>query len=464
MTDLLITMSSSGTFTLPDNAGRIEEYCAKRLKIKLNTDFLSTAIKYYTLSFEPYSLSRKIITENIYRDSDATEGIYFADGYIFCPIYDYIAVSPKVMVQVDAYETDDLGNVQSIIKSGIFTLEFAPSLTGEGMMLESVRPDAKFTENVRSSLSEILKTQPLDGENLKSLSVSGLKIKVLTIGTAHLQNGSVTASKIATGAVVNENIGDESVTSDKLAKSSVTESRILNGAVTTDKIQNLNVTSAKLAAGAVTNAKLGNFSVSESKLMPNSVTTLRIANKAVTPAKLDRTYLTEHQSLEGYATESWVKSQNYLTTVDKENLPSKLSEFENDVAVSFQEQALSEEEKNIARNNIGAVKAEEGKTLSQNDFTDEDKGKLDSLATVSFSGSYNDLVDLPEKCGFTDILKENYNSAYEHSLSEHAPANAEENVLESVQLNGEKIEIKEKTASLSVVAFAEKEPSFLEVY
>ena len=65
MTDLLITMNTSGAFTLPSGAGRIEEYCAKRLKIKLNTDFLSSAIKYYTLSFEPYSLSRKIITENM---------------------------------------------------------------------------------------------------------------------------------------------------------------------------------------------------------------------------------------------------------------------------------------------------------------------------------------------------------------------------------------------------------------
>ena len=131
MTDLLITMNSSGAFSLANECGRIEEYCAKRLKIKLNTDFLSSAIKYYTLSFEPFSLARKIITENIYVDADTTEGIYFSNGYIYCPIYDYIAVSPSVMVQIDGYETDEAGNVTTIIKSGIFTLEFAPSLTGD---------------------------------------------------------------------------------------------------------------------------------------------------------------------------------------------------------------------------------------------------------------------------------------------------------------------------------------------
>lgn len=525
MTDLLITMNTSGAFTLPSGAGRIEEYCAKRLKIKLNTDFLSSAIKYYTLSFEPYSLSRKIITENIYRDSDTAEGIYFADGYIFCPIYDYIAVSPTVMVQIDAYETDSDGNVTAIIKSGIFTLEFAPSLTGEGVMLSTVRPDVKFRENVENAISELMKTQVLDGTNLINYSVTGPKIAEQTIGTDKLQNNVITTPKIKDGAVTSSKIAEGGVTSENLADNSVTSSELADGSVTANKIADGNVITSKLADGSVTNAKLALYSVDETTIRPRAITTVKLADRSVTPAKLDRAYLTNHQSLSGYATEEWVKKQNYLTEqqdlsgyateewvesqnyltehqslqgyatekwvegqsfltadsdiITEEDLPEKLSDLENDVAVEYVKQTLTEEQKNTVIENIGAVKKEEGKTLSQNDFTDTDKEKLNkaltehqdismkadisSLSAVSFSGSYNDLADLPENCGFTQELKNNYDSAVEHSLEEHAPAGAEENVIESVTLNGKTLTVSDKNVSLSAVDFSEREVIFVEV-
>ncbi len=504
MTDLLITMNTSGAFTLPSGAGRIEEYCAKRLKIKLNTDFLSSAIKYYTLSFEPYSLSRKIITENIYRNSDTAEGIYFADGYIFCPIYDYIAVSPTVMVQIDAYETDSYGNVTTIIKSGIFTLEFAPSLTGEGVMLSTVRPDVKFRENVENAIGELMKTQVLDGTNLVNYSVTGPKIAEQTIGTDKLQNNVITTPKIKDGAVTSSKIAEGGVTSENLADNSVTSSKLSDGSVTANKIADGNVITSKLADGSVTNAKLALYSVDETTIRPRAVTTVKLADKSVTPAKLDRAYLTSHQSLSGYATEDWVKKQDYLTehqslqgyateqwveeqnflTVDsdiitKEDLPEKLSDLENDIAVELVKQTLTDEQKNTVIENIGAVKKEEGKTLSQNDFTDADKEKLNkaltehqdismkadvsSLSAVSFSGSYNDLSDLPENCGFTQELKNNYDSAFKHSIEEHAPAGAEENVIESVTLNGNTVNVSDKNISLSVIDFEEREAIFMEV-
>ena len=44
MTELFIKMNDSGTFTLPQSVGRIEEYCARVLKISLNSEFLSSSI------------------------------------------------------------------------------------------------------------------------------------------------------------------------------------------------------------------------------------------------------------------------------------------------------------------------------------------------------------------------------------------------------------------------------------
>lgn len=546
MTDLLITMSASGVFTLLPHAGRIDEYCAKRLKIKLNVDFLTSAIKYYTLSFEPFSLSRKIVTENIYRDSENTEGIHYADGYIFCPIYDYMAVSPTVAVQIDGYETDDEGNVTAIIKSSIFNLEFAPSLTGEGMMLQTVRPDVKFFENVSNAVDKALETKMINGEQIENYSIPGRKIAIETISVVHLQNSAVTSTKIKNGAVTTECIAENSVTENKLANSSVTEEKLAENAVTADKISDGSVTSAKLANDSVTSLKLAERSVGEKTLRPRCVTTRILDNGAVTPEKLDREYITHHQSLEGYATENWVREQNYITenqsldgyateewvknqnyiteeqnmdgyateewvheqnfltehqslvgyatenwveskgyiTADDfpkyEDLPEKLSDLENDMAVTFIPQQLTDEQKETAIENIGAVKKEKGKKLSENDFTDEYKEKLDaaltehqdismkadisSLSEVAFSGSYNDLSDLPENCGFTDELKEKYNNAFTHSVSEHAPVTAQENIIESITVNGKSTEIKEKNVSLSIIGFEQKETLFMEVY
>lgn len=568
MKDLLITMHSSGEFTMPEDMGRIEEYCAVRLKIKLDASFIMPEIKYYTLSFEPYSLSRKIVTENIYREDDGESDKFYYGGHLYCPVYDYIAVSPKVMVQIDAYETDDEGNVTSIIKSGIFTLEFAPSLTGEGVMLETVRPDVKFTENVNKAVAERLKTQVIDGANIKDLSVTTRKLAPLSVSNAHLQSSAVTATNISPGAVVTDCIKEKAVTSSKLADNSVTSEKFADGSVTTDKLADKNVTSSKLADGCVTAAKLANYSVGEGKLRPSAVSTDKLADHSVTPAKLDRTYLTEHQSLSGYATEKWVKNQKYLTfhqnldgyateewvknqkyltshqsldgyateewvknqkyltshqslegyateewvknqkyltshqsldgfatekwvqeqgfisdtegLVKKEDMPESLSELRNDTAVSYKSQALTEEEKAVARANIGAVFAEEGKGLSSNDFTDGDKEKLEkaitehqdismkadtsSLAAVAFSGSYNDLINLPDGCRFSEEMKQTYDSAYTHSLSAHAPSAAQANVVDGATVNGKAAEIKDKKIVLSILDFVDKELVFAEVY
>ena len=282
-----------------------------------------------------------------------------------------------------------------------------------------------------------------------------------------------------------------------LADNAVTSSKLSDGSVTLNKIADGNVITSKIADGAVTNAKLAVYSVDESTIRPRAVTNSKIEDKAVTPAKLDRAYLTSHQSLSGYATEDWVKKQNYLTEyqdlsgyatekwveeqnfltsdsdiVREKDLPKKLSDLENDLAVEFVKQTLTEEQKNTVVENIGAVKKEDGKTLYQNDFTYDDKEKLDkaltehqdismkadvsSLSAVSFSGSYNDLSDLPENCVFTEELKNNYDNAVVHSLEEHAPVNAQENVIESVTLNGKTVSVSDKTVSLSVIDFSER--------
>lgn len=62
------------------------------------------------------------------------------------------------------------------------------------------------------------------------------------------------------------------------------------------------------------------------------------------------------------------------------------------------------------------------------------------LKGVAFSGSYADLVDAPTipsvTNDLTNTLKSQYDAAYTHSTSAHAPADAEANVITEIKING----------------------------
>ena len=48
----------------------------------------------------------------------------------------------------------------------------------------------------------------------------------------------------------------------------------------------------------------------------------------------------------------------------------------------------------------------------------------------------------------TTALKSNYDAAYTHSISEHAPAQAQENVIESVKVDGTALSITNKAVNI----------------
>ena len=50
----------------------------------------------------------------------------------------------------------------------------------------------------------------------------------------------------------------------------------------------------------------------------------------------------------------------------------------------------------------------------------------------------------------TDELKGQYDAAYQHSLVDHAPANAQENVIETVKVNGEALEVDGKAVNIII--------------
>lgn len=77
-------------------------------------------------------------------------------------------------------------------------------------------------------------------------------------------------------------------------------------------------------------------------------------------------------------------------------------------------------------------------------------GYIDSKVTkVDGKGlSTNDL---------TDELKSNYDAAYAHTLVDHAPADAQANIIETVKVNGEALTITDKAVDIIVGALADKD-------
>ena len=71
-----------------------------------------------------------------------------------------------------------------------------------------------------------------------------------------------------------------------------------------------------------------------------------------------------------------------------------------------------------------------------------ESGVLDQFAN-------KDILDAIE-VALTNTLKSNYDAAYAHSQTAHAPSNAQENVIESVSVNGENVSVVDKKVDITV--------------
>ena len=74
--------------------------------------------------------------------------------------------------------------------------------------------------------------------------------------------------------------------------------------------------------------------------------------------------------------------------------------------------------------------------------SDAESGVLNQFAN-------KDILDAIE-VALTNTLKSNYDAAYTHSQAPHAPSNAQENVIESVSVNGQGVSISEKNVDITV--------------
>ena len=176
-----------------------------------------------------------------------------------------------------------------------------------------------------------------------------------------------------------------------------------------------------------------------------------IPNEYITESELDsKGYLTEHQDLSSYATKVYVNDAiNNASTgnVDltdyakKSEIPSKTSELINDsnFITSIPTEYVTESELN-SKGYLTEHQDISGLALKTELHSHDNKDVLDEITSnkvnewdnkSNFSGSYTDLTNKPTiptvTNDLTDTLKSNYDTAYNHSQSQHAPVNAQPN-------------------------------------
>ncbi|MBQ7654832.1 MAG: hypothetical protein IJS17_07155 [Clostridia bacterium] len=330
-------MNENGELTCSDpNGGYIEEMKARQLVISVSSFFRSSVISYFTISFEPYGLGKKIVTDNIYKSSNTGDAKYTAlTGTITCPIYDYIAVSPKVSMQIDGYETDENDNICAIYKSGILDLHFSESLVGDKIIPDTTNAQQKLDEKISSMISEELNALVVSSQQIANSAVTNGKIASGAVSADKISNSAVTSLKIAENAVINSRIADGSISAGKIADSAVetskikgyavTDAKLASEAVTTAKIKDKAILSGKIADGqvktiniadeAVTEEKLGNAAVTEGKIKNAAVTVNKIASNAVTTSKINDGAVLRNKLGDGQV--STAKLENGAVTEDK---------------------------------------------------------------------------------------------------------------------------------------------------
>lgn len=142
-------------------------------------------------------------------------------------------------------------------------------------------------------------------------------------------------------------------------------------------------------------------------------------------------------------------------------VPTKVSTLENDAGYLTEHQDISGKlDKTGDGSNVTVTFTQAGTraNVATGDKLTTILGKIAKffadLKPVAFTGKYEDLTGTPViptvTNDLTDELKAHYDAAYTHSQADHAPANAQANVIEGVKVNGVAVTLDAKVANINV--------------
>ena len=148
-------------------------------------------------------------------------------------------------------------------------------------------------------------------------------------------------------------------------------------------------------------------------------------------------------------------------------IPTKVSAFENDAGYLTEHQDISgklDKTGDASNTTVTFTKASTRTNVATGEKLNTILGKIAKffadLKTVAFTGSYNDLTNKPTiptvTNDLTDEMKAHYDAAYTHSQQAHAPADAQANIIETIQVNGSAQSVTGKTVNISVPTTVEQ--------
>lgn len=122
------TMQADGQVVVEGNGGYVQEHKAACLAVELNERFLAEDIDYHCFCFEFFEGGQKYVGNNIYGISQDAPA-YRRGNKIYCPLPEKLTRAGRLTCQVEAHKT--LGTeLVRLEKSGLFVLEFLPSVSG----------------------------------------------------------------------------------------------------------------------------------------------------------------------------------------------------------------------------------------------------------------------------------------------------------------------------------------------
>lgn len=151
--------------------------------------------------------------------------------------------------------------------------------------------------------------------------------------------------------------------------------------------------------------------------------------------------------------------QNKISGIEKDikdiHVPTKLSEMDDDTehrtVSDSQIDTWNQAQKNVQSdwnetniNSDSYIKHKPTIPKVTNDLTDELKSSYDDAVTNSHVHNNKTVLD-----NIDDQYIKKWNSAYSHSISSHAPENAQENIIEDIKINGVSTAISDKTVNIT---------------
>ena len=189
----------------------------------------------------------------IYGDGDGSHTFAYASATSFTVAGSNVTAFYHAGRRVKAVGSST-GTIVGTISSSSFSSDTTVNVTWDSGSLQS--ETLVIYVGILSQTSDAIPEDVIDAANLKSNSVTTVKITDANVTAAKLATNAVEAAKINASAVTEAKIAADAVTGTKIADDAINSEHYTDGSIDTAHIADAQVTAVKIADDAVTAAKI----------------------------------------------------------------------------------------------------------------------------------------------------------------------------------------------------------------